>query len=169
MKEYVVGFLFDSARRQVVLIEKKRPAWQTGKWNGVGGKVEAPELPPEAMRREFDEETGVDMYGSWECFATLETKGGVIYFFRGFSDKAFDVASRTDEEVSIWAVDQVTDPFFARDFLANTPWLVSMALSIDADAASYFIIQEKYPDGVLRSNQAGAKDVSDCDAPADSR
>ena len=35
---YVVGFYF--AQGQVMLIQKDRPVWQKGKWNGVGGKID---------------------------------------------------------------------------------------------------------------------------------
>ena len=34
---YACGFLFSDDRRHVVLIRKRRPAWQAGKLNGVGG------------------------------------------------------------------------------------------------------------------------------------
>lgn len=49
-KSYVVGFMLDQAREHVVLIEKNRPAWQAGKLNGVGGKVEPGEFPVNAMQ-----------------------------------------------------------------------------------------------------------------------
>ena len=45
MITYVTGFLFSSDRDRVVLIEKLSPAWQRGLFNGVGGKIEANELP----------------------------------------------------------------------------------------------------------------------------
>src|SRR5690349_13991679 len=41
---YALGFLFDGTGR-VVLIRKRRPAWQAGLLNGVGGKVEPGEAP----------------------------------------------------------------------------------------------------------------------------
>ena len=33
---YVLGFYFDAAFKQVVLMKKNRPAWQAGLHNGVG-------------------------------------------------------------------------------------------------------------------------------------
>lgn len=42
---------------KVLLIEKKRPKWQEGKLNLVGGKIERGETPIDAAIREFDEET----------------------------------------------------------------------------------------------------------------
>ena len=38
---------------------KRRPAWQAGRWNGVGGKVEPGEDIHTAMHREAAEEIGV--------------------------------------------------------------------------------------------------------------
>lgn len=57
--DYVCGFMFSPTLTQVVLIEKKKPSWQKGLLNGVGGKVEPREEPSYAMAREFKEETGV--------------------------------------------------------------------------------------------------------------
>ena len=37
--QYVMGLIFDTTDR-VLLIKKKRPTHQVGKWNGLGGKVE---------------------------------------------------------------------------------------------------------------------------------
>ena len=56
---YVVGFLFEASLERVLLRLKARPAWQRGKLNGIGGKVEAGETPFYAMRREALEEAGV--------------------------------------------------------------------------------------------------------------
>lgn len=57
-KEYVMGFAFDPYGA-VALINKNRPDWQKGKWNGIGGHLEHNELAHEAMAREFQEETGM--------------------------------------------------------------------------------------------------------------
>jgi len=57
---YVVGFLFSEDQSRVLLVWKNRPAWQNGKLNGVGGKIEAGETPLQAMEREFKEETYFD-------------------------------------------------------------------------------------------------------------
>lgn len=57
----VVGYIFSSNLKSVVLIEKKKPKWQAGKCNGVGGKMKTEDggLPHLAMVRECLEETGV--------------------------------------------------------------------------------------------------------------
>lgn len=65
---YVLGFAFLGNR--VLLIRKTKPAWQAGKLNGVGGKVEPFDADLEAaMIREFREETGITtQVGQWHEF-----------------------------------------------------------------------------------------------------
>ncbi len=45
---------------KLLFIKKARPAWQAGRWNMPGGKVEPGETPEKAIRREVQEETGLD-------------------------------------------------------------------------------------------------------------
>lgn len=140
--EYVVGFLFSIDRRQVVLIQKKRPSWQAGRYNGPGGRIEAGETAHEAMRREFAEETGVSVR-NWHRFCSLSGKGRidakptVIYFFRAFGGVGC-VASLTDERVEAYHVDALPN------VLPNLTWLIPMALSVEDDLANCFCIQEMY-------------------------
>lgn len=56
---YVVGFAFDQYGA-VALINKNKPAWQKGKWNGVGGHIEPTDPSTRyAIAREFHEETAM--------------------------------------------------------------------------------------------------------------
>lgn len=43
---------------KVLVVEKHRPAWQKGRLNLVGGKIEPAETPEQAVIRELQEETG---------------------------------------------------------------------------------------------------------------
>ncbi|HSI37253.1 MAG TPA: NUDIX domain-containing protein, partial [Tepidisphaeraceae bacterium] len=74
MRLYVCSFAFPPARDRVLLIRKNRPAWQAGKLNGVGGKIEPGETPRQAARREFEEETGLAL--SEEAFGHVLTLAG---------------------------------------------------------------------------------------------
>ncbi len=56
---YVVGFMFNNELDRVLLIRKKRPDWQKGKLNGIGGNIKLKEQPIDAMVREFMEESGI--------------------------------------------------------------------------------------------------------------
>lgn len=81
---YVAGFALSADRRYVLLIRKARPAWQRGKLNAIGGKVDPRETPRQAMAREFSEETGIYTRPEhWGHFATLEFAGSSrVLFFR---------------------------------------------------------------------------------------
>ena len=81
--EYVVGLAFcdefkaygpERPDPHVLMIRKETPEWQRGLLNGLGGKIEPGETPAEAMRREFNEEAGLDVE-DWEQFATLGKEG----------------------------------------------------------------------------------------------
>ena len=134
---YVVGFMFSMDNTKVALIRKKRPAWQAGLLNGIGGHVEASESYAHAMVREFKEETGGDStVGGWERYAQLtgHSRGG--RFGSGESRFHIDVLcsqgdlsglkSKTDEEIVI--VDVAVIHPLRRDMVDNTPWLVGLAI-----------------------------------------
>ena len=69
MQEYACGFLFSLDRTRVLLIRKRRPAWQAGKLNGLGGKVEPGESFHDALVRELCEELGIAIAAAtpWLC------------------------------------------------------------------------------------------------------
>jgi 8-oxo-dGTP diphosphatase len=73
MLEYVLGFRFNEHKTQVVLIEKLKPEWQKGKYNGIGGKIETNETPIKAMVREFKEETSLDTNEEDWSYQTIMT------------------------------------------------------------------------------------------------
>lgn len=127
---YCLGFLFClSGSHVVVLIKKNRPEWQAGLLNGVGGKVEAGEHPGAAMRREFLEETGVEIK-DWTPFAEMIFKECDVYCFAASDNdpensRVFLVQSMTEEEVGIYSVN--TPGPTPR--IPNLQWLIPMALS----------------------------------------
>lgn len=70
----VVGFVFDEGFNNVLLIQKQKPDWQRGYFNGIGGKCKQDEPPRLAIARETYEETTMDIEpASWTHFVTLRT------------------------------------------------------------------------------------------------
>jgi 8-oxo-dGTP diphosphatase len=102
MQPYVLGFAFDHSGTRVLLIQKKRPAFQAGRWNGVGGKIEPGEAPVEAMVREFAEETGLIWpSGQWQAAGTY---GDGVHFEIHLFGTQGDIQaaqSLTDEAVAV--------------------------------------------------------------------
>lgn len=106
--EYVVGLLFDNIDR-VLLINKNRPDWQRGYFNGLGGAINEGETSKQAMSRECKEESGLDI-NTWEIQQRESFKNGVqLYYMKATVDcHILDKAeSLTDEEVSIFDIDSL--------------------------------------------------------------
>ncbi len=122
--KYVAGFMFDEAKRRVLLIRKKNPPWQRGLLNGVGGKIEKDEEPLAAMRRECREETTlVARADLWHPTVVLFGAKFCVYFF--YSVGPIDAAqSVTDEKVEVVAVDGLN----TQQTIHNLRWLVPMQL-----------------------------------------
>jgi 8-oxo-dGTP diphosphatase len=136
---YVVGFYFDGS--VVFLIRKNRPEWQTGKLNGIGGHIEPMEKSVEAMRREFREETGVDISEDrWHNFAIYRGQGWEVHFY---------TSDRKDEDPAVRTVtDETVGPVWYQDLpktvIPNLHWLIPMACPFHSQPADWpFIIEEK--------------------------
>lgn len=127
MKRYVVGFLFDSVKGRVLLIEKKRPEWQLGKLNGIGGGINEHENEFDAMSREFQEEAGLLIYPQdWKQFHILKDELVEVYFFYyiGVNAEIHSCKSRTDEELKIIDVYNL----HYENTIPNLKWLIPMCL-----------------------------------------
>lgn len=136
---YVAGLLFTpdesiQLRNRVALIRKKRPEWQAGKLNGIGGHIEEGEAPSQAMRREFKEEAGAET--EWRHFCTMTSPTWEVYWFVAFDNVA--IQSLTDEPVEWYDVDDLNtrDEF---DTIPNLKWLIPLALDKDCDVATVHI------------------------------
>jgi 8-oxo-dGTP diphosphatase len=129
---YVVGFLFDDLDC-VGLIEKNRPAWQAGKINGIGGKIEPGETALPAMIREFKEETGV-YHDAWECFALLESPRSRIWCFKGHTDPETLHSIRTIEDERVF-VHNTSVRLVPENAVPNLHWLIPFAMRRDTEFA----------------------------------
>lgn len=124
--QYVLGFLFDPSKKDVVLIKKLKPEWQKGKLNGVGGKIEENESPLEAMRREFKEETGVEIE-EWREFLQLSGHGYSIHAFVAFSLQAYMVKTVEKEKVKVYKVNRLN----FNKTIGNLRWIIPLAIDKD--------------------------------------
>lgn len=61
------------------LIRKQRPAWQKGKLNLPGGKIDPGETPEQAAAREVQEETGFSVYDAPKVLGKIVDGDTTIY------------------------------------------------------------------------------------------
>ncbi|MES2112322.1 MAG: NUDIX domain-containing protein [Bacteroidota bacterium] len=125
MVNYVCGFYFDHTLARVVLIWKEKPKWQAGKLNGVGGKIEACESPLLAMRREFNEECGID-HEEWNDLIVIAGHDWQVYFFyaTGKANEFEYAETQETEEIAKIDIDKLDD----YPHISNLRWLIPMAL-----------------------------------------
>lgn len=134
-QDYVLGLAFNADQSKTVLIKKTRPAWQAGKMNAVGGKIDAGETAIDAMCREFQEETGLTTQADeWHHFMNIVGKDGTVFCYRLFDDKILNARTMEDQEIVIVDVDLNALKHTA---MSNIPWLIGIAT--DTAQPSFFV------------------------------
>lgn len=140
MKVYfVLGFLFSPNFEEVVLINKKHPEWQKGFLNGVGGKAENQETLKEAMRREFKEETGIDI-PNWNEVGVLDGKDFKVVIYTQTSESYKKAKTMEDEIVEVVKVSEIKN----LKVIPNLKWIIPLCINYDFNSftAAY---QNKLP------------------------
>ena len=110
MTHYCLGFVTDPTGQNVLLIEKRRPSWQAGRLNGIGGKLEGDEDGLAAMRRECSEETGLAI-DDWSQFDEFRFEGGSVQVFWATADLTKAQAT-TDEPLRVVSLQDAIDGRF---------------------------------------------------------
>lgn len=137
MQEYVLGFAFTpkdlKGNQKVALIEKLKPEWQRGKFNGIGGKLEKDDISKHcAMSREFEEETGVSIHPEcWDYIGKMSGDGSwCVHVFTTVSKTVENV--KTVEQERILLVDPVKElDYILEKGITNVPWLIFSCLDVD--------------------------------------
>jgi len=104
MKRYVVGFAFTEDKGKVLLIQKKRPEWQAGYYNGIGGKIEENETPSQAMSREAQEEAAIDVEWLHRGVMTGKNNDGSefeCHIFCAYDDRVCGFRQMEDEPLKM--------------------------------------------------------------------
>lgn len=126
MKHYVMGLIFNASRDKVLLVEKKRPEWQVGLWNGMGGKIEPDDKSPlAAMHREASEELGRPY--DWEHCITFVCPGGTVFVYRIILDRVqqeMTFEQKEDEPLKVWSLNELPE-----NIATDLKWIIPVCLS----------------------------------------
>lgn len=123
MKHYVLGLVFNKHLDTILLIDKLRPEWMKGRWNGIGGKVEENENPMNAMTRECKEETGVNY--TFAHVLTFTCPGGTVFVFMARSGQSLIPHEQIeDETLSVFATDNLPGKV-----MTNLKWIIPVCKS----------------------------------------
>ena len=136
---FVLALLYSVDRRRVVLMRRTRPAWQAGRVNALGGRLQSGESAAAAARREVREECGVDV-AEWREVLVWEDAEYVMHVMRGVSEHALEARSIEDQEVFLEEVLALPD-----NVIDNLRWLVPLAL--DADVAFPIVVRSAAAEG----------------------
>lgn len=136
---FVLALLYSVDRRHVVLMRRTRPAWQAGRVNALGGRLQPGESAVAAARREVREECGVDV-AEWREVLVWEDAEYVMHVMRGVSELALEARTIEDQEVFLADVRALPD-----NVIDNLRWLVPLAL--DADVAFPIVVRSAAAEG----------------------
>lgn len=122
--QYVLAFAFDDLGR-VALIRKRRPQWQSGRLNGIGGKVEGSEPLVLAMSREFYEETGVQIEPEkWRAVGVMGKASWVVHVFTTTCEAVRMARTSTDEQVNLFVRSSMH--LWRHQCIENVPTLIEL-------------------------------------------
>ena len=130
MKLATLCYLRDGHKTLMIHRVKKAADMHQGKWNGVGGKLEAGETPEECARREILEETGLSVdHLEWKGLLTFpgfsndEDWYAFVFVAREFDGQLIDSPEGNLEWIDndrlltlqLWEGDRIFLPWLERD------------------------------------------------------
>jgi len=132
MKLATLCYLKSNGKTLMLFRNKKKNDTHEGKWNGLGGKLEAGETPEVCAIREMKEESGFDVTDlELRGFITFPMFDGVddwyvfVYVMRGYSGEMIDspegeLAWIADDDIlalHLWEGDMIFLPWLEQDKL----------------------------------------------------
>lgn len=151
--KYVLGIVLNFEANKILLISKKRPSWQAGLFNGIGGKLNHAEAPLDGMIREFKEETGLDSsYADW-IYVGHKTRPAAINL-EGLSYRMdIFVTTRSDEDLKSAEYYPPTDEkllyiplnlqILKKHGVAGLSWIVAASLDTLDDGLKFSAIDSE--------------------------
>lgn len=125
MKKFSLGFIFDQELRNVLLIHKNRPAWQAGKINGIGGKVEPGEDGLACIVRETEEECGIKTAPrKWHQVAMMKgPEWQIDVFYYIYDGPRDDAVTNEDQQIEWLPVRKLPS-----NVIFNLNWLIPLCI-----------------------------------------
>lgn len=147
MNQYVICFAHPQPHvhwPEVLLIEKRRPDWQVGKYNLPGGKIIVDESVHDAAARELYEETGIECPPEQvRTMGTIEGSDFIVYVCR------CDYDSLRGQNTAYTKTDEIVFWMPLEEALLNPKLIGNLRLVIPfcrAELMNWHIISEK--DGI---------------------
>lgn len=99
---YVIVVAFRQGdQKSVILVDKNKPSWMSGKLNLPGGKVEKDETAEQAAYRELKEETGYETT-DMSLMGCIQDEDSTIFCFRAIIHKdAGEISPRPEETETV--------------------------------------------------------------------
>jgi 8-oxo-dGTP diphosphatase len=125
LKQYALGFIFNSDHSHVLLVHKLHPDWQKGLLNGIGGKVEENESPLTCIVRETKEETSLrTAHRDWHHIGELVSDAWLVSVFTSTFLGDSSQAHKNDKE----DIDWFQAKHLPNQVIHNLRWLIPLSL-----------------------------------------
>lgn len=125
MKRYTLGFIFNTDHSKVLLIHKTKPAWQKGKLNGLGGKLEEGETIQQCIAREVAEESGLKISRTeWVHVGKLHGNDFRVDILTTIFPGTLSEAQTVEDQEVQWC--EVQD--LPQNIMSNLSWLIPFCI-----------------------------------------
>lgn len=147
---YVLGFVFNY-EHQVLLMNKLKPAFQVGRYNGIGGKVEENECYEEAMVRESKEELITPRPLNWIKVGKFWSLEWIVFTFCSYT--SYEIKAGEEEPVKWFDCDKLPP-----NRMYNLDWLIPLAkfqglYHANGSGLQFAIDESKVLDQISRDQQ----------------